>query len=210
VEEEYGYIIDPDLVRVAISDSLKKKVKDGMPELAHDKVKKFIEKHKIDKEDAEIIAAEKELAEMLEKVAEEVNPVLAAKWIRRELRRVLNYNKKTLEDAEITSKHLVDLLQLIEKKAITEKTGQRLIEKLIEKPFDILSHVEKEGLAAVTSVDAIEKFCKEAISENAKAVTEYKEGIEKAFNFLVGQVMRKSRGKATPKEVNEILKKLLK
>src|SRR3989338_6010324 len=93
-EEDYGYILDTDLVKTEITLDLVDKIKKEMPELAHDKIKKFITKHKIKKEDAEILAAEKELAEMFEKVAEEVDPILAAKWLRRELVRVLNYNKK--------------------------------------------------------------------------------------------------------------------
>ena len=78
-EEDYGYIIDTDLTIVEITGKLIKEIKKGMPELAQDKVKKFVQRHRIKKEDAEILAAEKELAEMFEKVAEEVNPMLAAK-----------------------------------------------------------------------------------------------------------------------------------
>ncbi len=208
-EEDYGYILEPDLTLVEITSEWINSIKKEMPELAHNKIAKFTSKHKIKKEDAEIIAAEKDMAELFEKVAEHVHPELAAKWIRRELSRVLNYSGKALKDIDNIEKHMIDLLKSVEKKTITETTAQRLIEKLIEKPFDILKHIEEEGLNALSDKKEIEKYCKEAISENQKAVEDYKKGEKKALHFVVGQVMKKTKGKATPKEVNEILKKLI-
>ena len=195
---------------VEITDKLVKEIKKEMPELAQDKVRKFVEKHKIKKEDAEILAAEKELAEMFGKVAEEINPILAAKWLRRELMRVLNYNKKELHEVEIDEKHIIDLLKLVENKKITDNVAAKLLEKLVEKPFDVKDYVKKEKLEAVSDVSELEKYCREAISENPKAVEDYKKGEAKALNFIVGKVMQKTKGKATPKEVNEIILRLIK
>lgn len=209
-EEDYGYIIDTDLVVTEISDRWLNEIKQTMPELAQDKVKKFISHYKIKKEDAEIIAADKSLAEMFEKVAKHVNPELASKWLRRELVRVLNFNKKELNELEIDENHIIDLLKLIEQRKITDNIGQQIIERLVEKPFDVNEYVKKEKLEAVSDVSELEKYCKEAILENQKAVEDYKKGEAKALNFIVGSVMKKSRGKATPKEVNEIISKLIK
>ncbi len=208
-EDDYGYIPDSDLVKIEITKSLVEGIKKDMPELAHDKIKKFISKYKISKEDAEVLAAEKSLAEMFEKVASGVNPILAAKWLRRELVRVLNYNKKELHEVEINEKHIIQLLKLVENKKITDNIGAKILEKLVEKPFDVNEYVRKENLEAVSDTSELEKYCKEAINENPKAVEDYKNGEDKALNFIVGQVMRKSKGKATPNEVNEIIKKLL-
>ncbi len=209
-EEDYGYIIDTDLTVVEITDKWLNTIKKEMPELAQDKVRKFVEKHKIKKEDAEVIAAEKELAEMFEKVAEEIDPLLAAKWLRRELVRVLNYNKKELHEVEIDEKHIINLLKLVENKKITDSVASKILEKLIEKPFDVREHVKKEKLEAVSDLEELEKYCKEAIEENPQAVEDYKKGEKKALNFIVGKVMSKTRGKATPKEVNEIILRLIK
>ncbi len=209
-EEDYGYILDSDLVKTEITKEMLDTAKKEMPELAHDKIKKFVSKHKIKQEDAEIISAEKDLAEMFEKVSAEIDPVLAAKWLRRELVRVLNYNKKVLSEIEMDEGHMIQLLKLVESKKITETVAQKILEKLIEKPFDVNEFVKKESLEAVSDVGELEKFCKEVISENPKAVEDYKKGEAKAFNFLVGQVMRKTKGKATPKEVNEIILRLVK
>ncbi|MBL7054942.1 Asp-tRNA(Asn)/Glu-tRNA(Gln) amidotransferase subunit GatB [Candidatus Woesearchaeota archaeon] len=208
-EEDYGYIVEPDLTKIEVSKGWIDEAKKEMPELAQDKVNKFVSKHKINRIDAEVLSAEKDLAELFEKVAEKVNPILAAKWLRRELVRVLNYNKKTLKEIKLDEKQIIDLLSLIEDKKITETTGQKLMEKLIEKPFDVKEYVKKEGLSAVSSKKELEKFCKEAVQENPKAIEEYKDGKEKALNFIVGSVMKKTKGKASPKEVNEIIKNMI-
>ena len=202
--EDYGYILDSDLVKTEITKEMLDKVKTEMPELAHDKVEKFVLKHKIKKEDAEIIAAEKELAEMFEKVSEEINPILAAKWLRRELIRVLNYNKKELHEIEMDEKHMIDLLKLVESKKITDNIASKILEKLIEKPFDVNEYIKKEGLEAVSDAGEIEKYCKEAVKENPQAVEDYKKGEAKALNFLIGKVMAKSKGKADPTVVKKM------
>jgi len=209
-EADYGYIIDPDLVRVELSNEMVNDVKENMPELAESKVNKFVTKHKISREDAKILSQEKLLAELFEKVAEEVDPKLAARWLRRELLRVLNYSKKSLEDVKIDEKIMIELLLMVEKKEITETVAQKIIEKLIEEPFSPREYVEKEGLKTMQDSGEIEKICKEVVKENKQAVDEFKAGNQKSFNFLVGQVMRKTQGKASPKEVNEMLKKLVK
>ncbi|MBI2128928.1 Asp-tRNA(Asn)/Glu-tRNA(Gln) amidotransferase subunit GatB [Candidatus Woesearchaeota archaeon] len=209
-EEDYGYIIEPDLTRIEISAELVERIKEAMPELAHEKAKRFVSQYKLKKEDAEVLAQEFMLAELYEQVAKEIDPLLAAKWLRRELPRVLNYIKKDLKEVEIDETHIIDLLDLVEKKIITEQVAQRLLEKLVESPFDVKKYVREQGMEAVSDKKELEKFCIEAIAENPKAAEDYKKGNEKALNFIVGSVMKKTKGKATPVEVNEILKRLVK
>ncbi len=209
-EEEYGYIIDPDLVRINIIKKWIEDVKREMPELAREKSLRFVKDYKIKEIDAKILAQEKLLGELFERVAKEIDPMLAAKWLRRELTRVLNYNKKSLQEVAIDELNLLELLSLIERGKISETTGQRLMEKLIEKPFNVKEYVKREGLEIVKEIGELERYCKEAIKENPAAVNDYKKGLEKALHFIMGKVMQKTKGKASPKEVVEILKKLLK
>ena len=208
-QQDYMFIPDPDLVAIKITDKDIKEINNVLPEKPSEKIRKF-KKLGIKNLDAEVMSSEIILAELFEKVAKEIDPTLAAKWLRRELIRVLNYNKKTLEDLEIDERHLIDLLKLVETKKITETIAQKILEKLIIKPFDVNEYVKKEKLVAVSDKNILEKYCKEAIAENKKAVDDYVSGKDEALNFLVGQVMRKTKGTATPKEVNELLKKLIK
>lgn len=209
-EEDYGYIIDTDLVVTDIASRWVNGIKKNMPELAQDKVKKFIRKYKIKADDAEIIASEKHLAGMFEAVAGKIDPLLAAKWLRRELMRVLNYSKRGLHETGINERHMIDLLKLVEARKITDSVAAKILEKLVEKPFDVKEYVKKEGLEAVSDISELEKYCKEAIDENQKAVEDYRKGEARALNFIVGSVMKKTKGKAVPKEVNEIILRLIK
>ncbi|MBW3020342.1 Asp-tRNA(Asn)/Glu-tRNA(Gln) amidotransferase subunit GatB [Candidatus Woesearchaeota archaeon] len=209
-EEEYGYIIDPDLVPIEIEESYVKMVKDELPELAHEKSLRFIDEHGIKEEDAKIIAQGKELAELFDRAVKDgIPPKLAVSWVRHELNRVLNYNKKTLEEIEWDEEQMLTLLRLIEDKSITERVAQKILEKLIEKPFDVKEYVEKEGLSSVSDGNELEAICKEAIEEGAQAVKDYKSGNEKAINSVVGLVMRKTRGTARPDVVLSKIKELV-
>lgn len=208
-EADYGYILDPDLVVTEMTPAWLKQVRGSMPELAEDKIKRYVEKHKIAQLDAEVIAQERKLAELFEKVAMEVNPVLAAKWMRRELVRVMNYNKQTFDDLKLDEKHLIELLSMVEKKEITDQVAQKLLEEMVVKPFSPRQHVERHGLTRVVDTGALQKVCEVVIDENRSVVEEYLAGKEKSFQFLVGQVMRKTKGAASPQDVNELLKRLL-
>ena len=204
-EADYGYIIDPDLVPTEITKEWVDEIKENMPELPDEKVKKFMHDFKLSIDDAKVISADKDMAELFEKVVKDVDAVLAAKWIRRELVRCLNYVKKDLCDVDIKAHDMSSLLKLVESKKITETTGQKLMEKLVAGSFDVEKFVKKENLGVISDDGELEKLCDEAIAENEKAVAEYKEGNEKSFNFIVGAVMRKSKGKADPKVVREML-----
>ena len=87
--------------------------------------------------------------------------------------------------------------------------AKEILEKLIAKPFDVRAYVNKQGLGSVSDTGMLEKLCKEAMDENPMAVEDYKHGEARALNFIVGKVMAKTKGKATPKDVDDILKRLL-
>lgn len=208
-EEDYGYIIDPDLVITDITDEWVHEVKESLPELPREKAKRYIKELRIPEIDANVIANTYELAQMFESVLECVkDKAFAAKWIRRELTRVMNYNKIDFDELKITGDHLKDLVCLMEEKKITDNVAQKIIEKLQSKPFDVKDHVKSEGLEAVADSGELEKICKEALDEAPNAVADFKSGNEKALNFVVGIVMKKTKGAASPQEVMPLLKKL--
>ncbi len=209
-EADYGYIIEPDLVPTELSKEIIEKTKKELPELPREKSLRYQKEYKLKKEDAEVIANDYELTQLLESaVSSHVNPIFAAEWIKREVTRVLNYNKKELYETFIT-KNLLAVLELIENNKITRQTGQRLMEFLVEKDVNIKDYVKSQGLETVSDTKELEEICKRVLKENPQVVKEFLEGNEKAFNFVVGQVMRFSKGKADPKTVNELLKKLIK
>lgn len=209
-EDDYGYILEPDLTKIELSNSYIEDIKKKLPELGHQKVKKYIEKYGIKKEDAQALAGELLLAELFEKVAKEIDPILAAKWLRKELIRVLNYNKKEIYELEIDEKYLIELLKLVETSKITDATAKKILDELAVKKFSPLDYVKTHDVEVKSDASELKKLCQEAIKENPKAVEDYKKGEEKAVHFIAGKVMQKTKGRAKPDIVQKILKELLK
>ncbi|MFH1849008.1 MAG: Asp-tRNA(Asn)/Glu-tRNA(Gln) amidotransferase subunit GatB [archaeon] len=208
-EDDYGYIVEPDLPIVDITEQLVDILKSEIPELAHQKAERYVRQYGLDKVDAEVVATELELAELFERIAGEIDPRLAARWMRRELLRVLNYNKKSIRDIRMSENHLIELLGLVESRTITDTTAQKLMEKLIECEFSPKEFVERNGLGQLNDQDRIRDIIVGVLRDNHKAIEDYRHGEEKAFNYLVGQVMRATQGKAEPQVTHEILKKEL-
>ncbi len=207
-EADYGYIVDPDLSKIELSDDFVKSVKEKLPLLPTEKAERMIQK-KVSKEDALVIANEYALSELFDEVVKTTDPIIAARWIRREVVRVANYNKMEIDDISILPNSFAELLLLIEQKQITDETAKRLLEELFKNNFSPKEKVKTEGLGMVTDTTALANWCKEAVLENDKAVQDYKKGEEKSLHFLVGTVMKKSKGKAKPDDVKAILLKLL-
>jgi aspartyl-tRNA(Asn)/glutamyl-tRNA(Gln) amidotransferase subunit B len=209
--QDYMFIPDPDLPIIKISTQEIEKIAKSLPEKPFEKKERFVKSLKIEEDDASVISSNIYLAETFEEaIKNKVEPKLAVRWVRRELLRVANFQKKEIEDLPITKNNLIDIMTLIQEKKITEKVGQKIIEELSVNTFDVKTYVKDNKLEAVSDSSALENFCKEAISENPKAIEDFKSGKESALNFLLGQVMRKSRGQAVPNDVIPMLKKLLK
>jgi len=207
--DDYRFIPDPDLPPIKVQEKQLEKVAEEMPEAPHNKVKRFIEQYGIDDESAKTLTSELELADAYEEVVKSIEPKFAAMWMRDELKRVLTYNKFDFEDSEITAENIVELLNLLQNKEITTKAGQRIIEKMPKNPQTPKKIAEEQGLIGVVNENEVVEAAKQAINDNPTAVEDYKEGKGASLNFLVGQVMKATRGKADPGETVKTLKSLL-
>jgi aspartyl-tRNA(Asn)/glutamyl-tRNA(Gln) amidotransferase subunit B len=207
--EDYRFIPDPDLPVLIITEKEVEAIKKSLPEPPAKKLEKLIKQYKINKKQADILARNLELVEFFENVAEKIPASFALPWITMELLRVLNYNKKTLDEVNILPEHFVELLQLVKDKKITELKAKQILNDFIPSSFSVK---EKLGLEAVEkiSTEEIEKICREVIKANQKAVQDYKAGNQKAFDFLMGEVMKASKRRADYKKAKEALMKLLK
>jgi aspartyl-tRNA(Asn)/glutamyl-tRNA(Gln) amidotransferase subunit B len=206
--EDYRFISDPDLPVIILEKNRIVKIKSSLPEIPQEKIKRLIKKHKIEKKSAEILTKNLDIAEFFEKVVEKINPKLAVPWITVELLRVLNYEKKTLEEVHIEPQHFIELLGLIEQNKITELKAKEILNKFIPNSFSPKNEAQKN--TKISGIEEIEKFTKQAIRENKKAVEDYKSGKQEALNFLVGQVMKLSNKRADFKVTREIIEKILK
>ncbi len=208
--EDYRYIPDPDLPPMLAENDRIEKIREEMPEPSHIKTDRFVREYGINKDHAKVITSELDLADAFEEVVKSIDPKFAALWMRDELKRVIYYNKMSFKESEITPAQIVDLLKMLEDKKITAKAGKRIMEKL-PKNNEMPSQIAEEmGLTGVVDEDIVLKAIKQAIKENPDAVSDYYEGKKNAMNFLIGQVMRLTRGKANPGETHKLLESELK
>lgn len=203
-EQDYGYIIDPDLVPIDITDKAIHLIQESLPELAELKQRKF-ETLGIQDENAKILSKDPQLAALFEEVSQKVDPSLAAKWIRREVLRIINLHKK--QAAEVKPRGVIQVLKAVQEKKITDRTATELLEKVIREPFDVSKAIEANSMMQDNTQLTI--LCKATIQAHPQAVEDYKKGQKKSFNFLVGQVMKETKGKADPTVIKSILKSLL-
>lgn len=207
--DDYRFIPDPDLPPMKIYDNQIEEIKETMPEAPHNKARRFEEEYGLDKETAKVLTSELDLADAFEEVAKEVDPVFAGNWMREELKRVLTYNKFDFTESGISTEDIVEIINLLQNKEITTKAGQRIVEQMPNNKKSPKEIGEELGLIGIVKDDAVVKAAKQAIDENPKAVNDYKEGQKNSINFLVGQVMRLTKGKADPGETVKILKDLI-
>lgn len=207
--DDYRFIPDPDLPPIAIRDDEIVDAKNNMPEAPHNKVKRFVEQYGIDEESAKVLTSELELADAYEEIVKSIEPKFAALWMRDELKRVLYYNKLDYRSSNICSDKIIQLLELLINKEITTKAGQKIIEYMVENSKTPREIAEELNLIGIISDDEVVNAAKLAIEENPEAVDDYHQGKKTSMNFLVGQVMRHTRGKADPKETVKILNDLL-
>ncbi|MFW5746160.1 MAG: Asp-tRNA(Asn)/Glu-tRNA(Gln) amidotransferase subunit GatB [Nanoarchaeota archaeon] len=206
--QDYMFIPEPDLPAIVIDQEQLQQIAESLPESPEVKHQKLVAIG-IAQEDATVLSNEFALIDLFERVAQYVSAALAARWIRREVVRVANYHRLDLDNIPLDAMQFAHLLKMVEDKIITENVAQKILEKMFEENIDVRSYVEQEGLAATGDSEELEKVCDEVILEQQKAVEDYRSGNEKSLHFLIGQVMRKTRGTAQPEAVREVFLKIL-
>jgi len=205
---DYRYFPDPDLLPLNLEQSFIDGIKATLPELPDAKKARFIALG-LSSYDAGVLVSEKERAEFFEKVANGNDPKLAANWVTSELAGALNKAGKSLEESPVSADQLSGLIKLISDNTISGKIAKDVFAEMFATGKNAAAIVEEKGLKQVTDVGAIEKIVDEVIAANPAQLAEYKSGKDKMFGFFVGQVLKKSGGKANPGIVNELLKKKL-
>ena len=214
--DDYRHLPDPDIQPIVIDEQWEKEIGEKMPETPMAKEKRFVEQYNISLEDAKVLVSDLALAEVFETVVSQLgnkkeNVDLAVIWVRNELRRVLAYNNIDFIDSNLTPNHITELIQLITNKTISQKIGKKVIELIVEHKGEKTPKqiIDELGLTVIDSDDVLQKACSEAVENNPDAVKDYLSGNTGALNFIVGQVMRATRGRAQPNKVVEILKEII-
>jgi aspartyl-tRNA(Asn)/glutamyl-tRNA(Gln) amidotransferase subunit B len=181
-----------------------------MPELPDAKIARFLRDYGITPYDAGVLAATRALADYFEAAVKAGAPAKAAtNWISVELLRRLNDATKDIADCPVAPAALAELLAKIEKGEITVASGKKVFATMFETGKRAADIIAVEGLAQITDTGAIEKIARAVVGKNADNAAKYRAGNEGVFKFFVGQVMRETRGQASPQLVNEIVKRVL-
>ena len=206
---DYRYFPDPDLMPLIISPEWKAKVVATMPELPGAMKKRLVAEFGLTDYDAAIITASKDVADYFMKAADGVkDKKIVANWVMGEVAAAVNAAEgMTYADAAVKAEVLGEILKRLTDGTVNAKGAKRLFSLIWEGAEDTVDAlIEKEGLKQISDASAIEGIIDEVLANNAKMVEEFRAGKQKAFNALVGQAMKATRGKANPKQVNEILR----
>ena len=206
---DYRYFPDPDLLPVDTTVFMAE-VRAKRPELPGEKRDRFVAAYSVTGYDASVLASERTLAEYFDTAAKGAKkPKNVANWIINDLLSALTAAEKTISNCPISAHALDELVNLIDDGKISSKQGKEVFAEMFASGKPAAQIVKERGLEQVSDTGAIEALCKQVMDANPKAVGEYKAGKLGSINFLKGQVLKISQGKANPQVVNDLLAKLL-
>lgn len=205
---DYRYFPDPDLPPLVVADSWVQDVKASMPELPRHMAARFVEQYSLPEYDATTLTQSQEMAAYFERTAQACGqPKLASNWVMGEISRRLNNEEIGMDAVKVSSEQLAALIKRISDGTISNNAAKQVFEALwTGEGSHVDAVIEAKGLKQMNDTGALEKIIDEVIAANPGNVEQYKAGKDKAFNALVGQVMKASKGKANPAQVNELLK----
>ena len=217
---DYRYFPEPDLPPLHNTKEFVNKIRAEIPELSRQRRERLAKEYKLDKKSIEVFVQNKDFGEYFEKVISELPPKipknqlprlikLATNYLITDLQGLLKGASVTGEDFLITAENFAEFITLIEEGKISSKIAKMVLSEMFSTGADPSHIIEEKGLSQITDEAEIEKIIKEVISKNPKAVEDFKKGKENAFQYLIGQIMAKTRGKANPQIVKDILSKTL-
>ena len=207
---DYCYFPDPDLIEIQIEESLLKRLQAELPELPKIKKERFLKTYNLTPYEVDILIEEKSLAEFFEKTVKIYpNPKAVSNFVLTEVLRYLNRDGKDISETNLKPENLAQLLELVEKEVISITIAKQIFPEVYERGAEPKKIVEERDLVQESSEEKLKGICEEILAQNPAEVKKYKAGKKGLLGFFVGQVLKKTKGKANPKVVNKILTELL-
>ena len=207
---DYRYFPEPDLVPVEPSKEWIEEISQSLGELPEARKNRFISDLQLTAYDSQLLVSNKEIANFFEETINlHKNPKAVANWILGDLSAYLNENKKSIEKIDFTPAQLAELLQSIEKGTISGKIAKTVIVQVLKTRKSVKEVVAESGMTQISNEDEVAKIIREVLANNPKPVQQYKEGKKTTIGFLVGQVMKATKGRANPGLANKLLKQEL-
>ena len=207
---DYKYFVEPNIPKFKISPSWLEEIRASIPVLAPQRREKYVKEYGITDYDAKIIVKDKAIADFYEETIQlGANPKSASNWLTSNILGYLNKNELTIKDIYLTPKMLKELISLTEDGKISSKQDKAVLVESLETKKSPLDIVKEKNISQNTNTDEILKIVVEVLEEQPQAITEYKNGKVNIVDFLVGQVMKKTRGKANPSMAMSLIKQEL-
>lgn len=208
--QDYRYMPEPDLVPIVTTDEQIEAMRKELPELPDARKNRLMRECGLSAYDAGIIVASRAMADYFDAAVNDgADAKLVANWLMGDLAKQLNADNKTIADSPVDALHLAAMIKLIQKGTISSKIAKKVFSEMWQTGKDAEVIVKEKGLVQITDTKAIEKIIDTVIADNPKPVADYQGGNAKSIGFLVGQVMKASKGKANPALVNKMLKEKL-
>ena len=208
--QDYRYFPEPDLVPIVVSDEWVEEIRSTIPELPEQRKARYINEYSLPEYDAFILTSSKKMADFFDAaVREGAKPKLVSNWLMGDISKILNDKELEAGDIPFTPAQLAKMIALIDKGTISNSAAKKVLDAMFAQPEDPEKLVEKLGLAQVSDEGAIRQMVSDVLAQNPQSSADYKAGKDKALGFLVGQVMRISKGKANPQVINKLLKDAL-
>ena len=204
--DDYRYFPEPDIVPMIISEEWMEEVRKTIPELPDARQKRYQEELGLPAYDAHVLTLTKEMSDMFEKtVSLGADPKLASNYLMVDVNAYLNKVQKELSETKLTAEGLAGMIKLITDGTISSKIAKKVFAELIEHGGDAEKIVKEKGLVQVSDSGQLLAWVNEALDNNPKSIEDYKNGRDRAIGFLVGQIMKASKGQANPQMINKML-----
>jgi aspartyl-tRNA(Asn)/glutamyl-tRNA(Gln) amidotransferase subunit B len=205
---DYRYFPEPDLVTLHIDEAWKEEIRASIPELPDQRKERYQKEFGLSDYDAGILTSSKAVADFYEEtVAKKADPKLASNWIITELLGYLNREGIEIEAIRMTPAHLAEMILLIQKGTISSKIAKKVFKEMLDTGKDPGTIVKEKGWVQISDEGKLKEEVAKVIAANPQSVEDFKNGKDRALGFLVGQVMKATRGQANPKLVNELILK---
>lgn len=204
--DDYRYFPEPDIVPMIISDEWMEEVRKTIPELPDARQRRYQEELGLPAYDAHVLTLTKEMSDMFEKtVSLGADAKLASNYLMVDVNAYLNKVQKELSETALTAEGLAGMIKLITDGTISSKIAKKVFAELIEHGGDAAQIVKEKGLVQVSDSGQLLAWVNEALDNNPKSIEDYKNGRDRAIGFLVGQIMKASKGQANPQMINKML-----
>ncbi len=208
--QDYRYFPEPDLLPLKLSNDFIQDVRCGIMELPAEKARRFQKEYQIPDYDAGVITASRDLADFFETVIRLApEPKTVSNWLMTEVLSILKEGSKDIKESGISAESLAEVIKLVSEAKITSATGKEVLRASLKTGTRPAEIVAERGLNQISDIEVITRLVEEALTANPKSVEDYRNGKKNALAFLIGSVMRQTKGKANPKLVQEILLRLL-